>query len=35
MTSKNNEMNTQKECQGRQTKRVQNEEKDCPKIELY
>jgi len=30
-----NERNTQKECQGRQTKRLQNKEKDCPKIELY
>ena len=31
----NNERNTQKECQGRQTKRLQNEENDCPRIELY
>ena len=27
-TSKNNERNTQKECQGRQTKRLQNQEND-------
>ena len=33
-TRKNNEKNTQKKCQGWQTKRLQNEEKDCPKITI-
>lgn len=31
MTSKNNKRNVKKECQGRQTRRLRTQEKNCPK----